>query len=110
VSVDHDPLPAARGLADEPDAGSAARKAAGWQRRFVVDSSRMVEMVRLYQSLGYETAVDPIGPEDLPPDPPGDQTADALVSPDPRCGECRLVTLRWLHVIYTRAARTPRGE
>ena len=95
-----------RGRSDDRIAGSAERIAAGWQRRFVVDQSRVADMVRLYQSLGYETAVDPVTPGDLPGDTAGDVGGDAAgeTRMDPRCGDCRLVTLHWLHVIYTRPA------
>ena len=109
MSLGHDPQSGPSTQA--PEAGHAARISAGWQRRFVVDQTRVVEMVRLYQALGYETALDPVRPEDLPADEAGEaaggeSTADA---PDPRCADCRLVTLRWLHVLYTRPAHTPGG-
>lgn len=100
----------AGGLAEDRIATSAARIAAGWQRRFVVDQSRVVEMVRLYQALGYEAAVDPVRPEDLADDAAGDPEARAPQTADRRCHDCRLVTLRWLHVIYTRPARSPRTD
>jgi len=104
------PEPEAREADDRPDervATRAERIAAGWQRRFVVDPSRVVDMVRLYQELGYETAVDPIRPEDLPSDEMAGEASDRV---DPRCGDCRLVTMRWLHVIYTRPARPTRAR
>jgi hypothetical protein len=102
------PDPGARksGPVEERITSRAERVAAGWQPRFVVDRARVVEMVRLYQELGYETAVDLFRPEHPGDEEPGREAAD--VGPvDPQCGECRLVTLRWLHVIYTRA---PRGR
>jgi hypothetical protein len=98
------------GITEDPIPTSAARIAAGWQRRFVVDQTRVVEMVRLYQALGYETAVDPVRPEDLADDPAGDPEARAPRAADAGCHDCRLVTLRWLHVIYTRPARSLRAN
>ena len=91
----------------EAGTGHTARIAEGWQRRFVVDQHRVVEMVRLYQALGYETAVDPVQPEEVPAQGPSGESA--AERPDPRCDTCRLVTLRWLHVIYTRTPR-PRAD
>jgi len=98
------------GITEDQVPTSAARIGAGWQRRFVVDQARVVEMVRLYQELGYETAVDPVRPEDLVDDAAGDPQARAPQAVDPGCHDCRLVTLRWLHVIYTRPARSPRAN
>ena len=105
-----EPTEPQRGAALDAIPGSAKRLAEGWQRRFVVDSSRLVEMTRLYQSLGYETVADPVRPEDLSgeaspgtADPPPDGA-------DSRCQDCRLVIMRWLHVLYTRPARAARGD
>jgi len=89
----------------------AARLADGWQRRFVAEPSRVVEMVRLYQDLGYETAVDPVEAQNMRAGQAGGEPAEepAEERPDPGCDTCRLVTLRWLHVIYTRTPR-PRPD
>ena len=100
----------AGGIIEARIASRAERIAAGWRPRFVVDQTRVVEMVRLYQALGYETAVDPVRPEDLTEDGPAREVAGEGGRLDPRCGECRLVTLRWLHGIYTRSAPEPRGS
>ena len=81
-------------------AGHAARIAAGWQRRFVVEPTRAIEMARLYQALGFETAVEPVLPEDL-------RAGEADGAMNDRCADCRLITLRWLQVLYTRPAPTP---
>jgi hypothetical protein len=106
----YEPLAGAdRGDAGEAYPGSAERIAAGWQRRFVVDSSRVTEMVRLYRALGYETAVDPILPDDLR-DEPADGGGEAPDRIDDRCRDCRLVTMGWLHILYTRAAPPARAD
>ena len=77
-------------MSREPD---AERLAQGWERRFIADEVRIAEMVRLYQQLGYETAVDPVRPEDV----------------GEACGDCRLVAHRRLKVIYTRPGGASRG-
>jgi hypothetical protein len=111
---DADPRAAGREPARPPGPRHTARLAEGWQRRFVVDQTRLVEMVRLYQELGYETAVDPFAPEE-PTGEPAEEPATGVGGaaagdrPDPRCGDCRLVTMHWLHVLYTRPVRTPRA-
>jgi hypothetical protein len=66
------------------------RLAAGWERRFVTDASRIDEMVQLYEELGYEVVADPIRTEDL----------------DEDCEDCQLLALRQFRMLYTR----PRGE
>jgi hypothetical protein len=87
---------ARRVLSDSQMAADPERLAQGWERRFIADDARMAEMVRLYQELGYETAVDPIRPGDV-----GEE-----------CGECQLVAQRRLKMIYTRPGpqREPSGE
>lgn len=74
-----------------------ARLARGWTPRFVTDRARMLEMVKLYESLGYETAVDPVR---------ADQVSEET---QPGCRECRLVAAGWLHLIYTRPANASAG-
>jgi hypothetical protein len=66
-----------------PEAEWLAR---GWERRFIADATRAVELVRLYETLGYETAVEPIGAADV----------------DEKCSDCRLVALGRLVTVYTR--------
>lgn len=71
-----------------------ARTAAGWERRFVADEVRAAEMIALYRELGYETAADPVRPEEL---------AD-------ECSGCRLVAARRYTTIYTRRPRPGTGN
>ena len=66
------------------------RLAAGWERRFVTDAGRIVEVVQLYEELGFEVAADPIRTDDL-----GDD-----------CEDCHLVALRQFRMLYTR----PKGD
>ena len=51
-------------------AGAPARAqtpaGAGWERRFVVAPPRLEEAVALYRELGYEVALAPAQPADLP--------------------------------------------
>jgi hypothetical protein len=75
-------------MAPDPD-----RIAGGWERRFVVEGARAAEMIDLYRSLGYETAADPVRPDDLGAD----------------CDGCRLIALLRLTAIYTRRGPAPRG-
>ena len=63
-----------------------ARLAAGWERRFVIERDRAVDLVRLYARAGLEVVVDPVPPESL---------AD-------ECDGCRVVFLREYVSIYTR--------
>ena len=79
---------AAGALAADPD-----RLAQGWEPRFVADEARAQEMARLYRELGYETAVDSVGVRAVRSD----------------CGECPLVTLGLLKLIYTRAPGSTHG-
>ena len=37
----------------------------GWERRSIVDEPRVRELVDLYESLGFETHIEPARPEDL---------------------------------------------
>lgn len=77
---------AARAAAEgriEPD---RARLAAGWERRFVVEARRVEEYVQLYESAGFEVAVDPVSPEQV----------------EEECGDCRLLLALEFRTIYTR--------
>lgn len=84
---------ARRALSDAQIAADPGRLAQGWERRFIADEARVAEAVRLYQELGYETAVDPIRPADV----------------DEDCGDCRLIAQLRLKTIYTRPGRGSRG-
>lgn len=66
-----------------------AREAAGWQRRFVTDATRSVEMLELYRELGYEVCADPVKPQELLDD----------------CQGCRIVVESQFVTIYTRDKR-----
>jgi len=63
-----------------------ARLEQGWTRRFVVEARRVEEYVRLYESIGYEVAADPVRREQV----------------DDRCDDCRVVRLLDYRTIYTR--------
>lgn len=76
-------------LPDAQIAPDPARLAQGWELRFIADEVRAVEMVRLYQQLNFETAIDPIRPGDM-----GES-----------CADCWLVAQQRLKMIYTRPAR-----
>jgi hypothetical protein len=84
---------ARRALAEARIAPDPARLAAGWERRFVTDSSRVAEMVRLYEELGWEAVADPIRPEQLVGD----------------CDDCRVAAQLRFVTIYTRPRRAPAG-
>jgi hypothetical protein len=66
-----------------------ARVAAGWQRRFITDATRSVEMLELYRELGYEVCADPVKREELLDD----------------CQGCRVVVESQFVTIYTRDKR-----
>ena len=51
---------AKRALSEEQLAADPARLAEGWERRFVIESPRAAELMRLYEDLGFETVADPI--------------------------------------------------
>jgi hypothetical protein len=71
-----------------------ARVAAGWERRFVMEKSRVADLVALYRSSGFEVAVDAVAPELL----------------DDDCGDCRLVFQLEYVSVYTRRADSARGD
>lgn len=58
----------------------------GWKRRSVVDEPRVKELVELYQSLGFETRIEPIRPEEMVGE----------------CTECLEVDCKRYKAIYTR--------
>ena len=37
----------------------------GWERRSIVDEPRVRELVDLYESLGFETHIEPVRPEEM---------------------------------------------
>ena len=78
---------ARRVLSDAQVASDPERIAKGWERRFIADETRIAEMVQLYHELGYETVVDPVRAADVVED----------------CGDCSLVVLQRLKMIYTRS-------
>ena len=57
----------------------------GWERRFVAGPARLKEAVELYESMGYEVHLEPLGPEEL----------------QEQCQDCRLA-VAFFRVIYTR--------
>jgi hypothetical protein len=77
---------ARRALEEQEVQADPARTAAGWERRFLADASRVAEAVALYEALGYETCADPIRREDL--------TGE--------CDDCQMVMLLHYRMIYTR--------
>ncbi len=66
------------------------RLAVGWERRFVIETARAGDLVRLYEDTGHEVAVDPV-------------PADALAE---QCDGCRIVFMREYVSIYTRRRPT----
>lgn len=77
---------ARRVLSEAQIAPDPARLAAGWERRFIIESARAGEMVALYESLGYEVVADPIKAEDVSGD----------------CEDCQLVIRLGFVMLYTR--------
>jgi hypothetical protein len=61
----------------------------GWTRQFTVEAWRVEEYVELYQSLGFETRVEPATPAEL-----GEE-----------CAECYLAQCENFRTIYTRPAQ-----
>lgn len=80
-----------RVLSEAQRAPDPARVAAGWERRFIADGTRVAEAVRLYRDLGFEVCADPLQPQ-------------ALAS---GCEDCQLLMLLNFKAIYTRA---PQGR
>lgn len=77
---------ARRVLTETQLAPDPARIAAGWQHRFVTDSTRAREAMDLYEELGYEVCADSIQPQAL----------------DEGCSDCWLLTQLQFVMIYTR--------
>ncbi len=77
---------ALRADAAERIAPDPARLAAGWARRFVIESARAPDLVALYGAAGFEVALDPVAPELL---------AD-------ECTDCRLVAALGYVQVYVR--------
>jgi len=68
-------------LAPDPE-----RVAAGWERRFITDATRLREVVDLYEAAGFEVVADPIRREDFPDG----------------CDDCQLLALLQFRTVYTR--------
>jgi hypothetical protein len=66
--------------------GDPTLLAAGWQRRFMADFTRLAEHVELYTSLGYEVHTEKVPPEEI----------------GPECTDCRLIICRQFVTVYTR--------
>lgn len=75
-----------RNLAEGKIAGDPVLLAEGWERRFVADGTRVDEMVRLYQDLGWEVTTRRIRPEQI----------------GGSCEGCRTAILAGFQMIYTR--------
>jgi hypothetical protein len=73
-------------LSDEQLAPDPALVAAGWQRRFVTDMTRTLEVVSLYRELGFEVRLEPVPQEQFGKD----------------CDACQLVSLLRFRTVYTR--------
>jgi hypothetical protein len=88
-----DPPPGDRALPAETRLqADPARVAEGWEPRFVIEGARVADLVRLYESLGFEVIAEPVRAEEAMDD----------------CTDCRLVALLDFRMIYTRARSTPR--
>ena len=59
----------------------------GWERRSIVDEPRVRELVDLYESLGFETHIEPVRPEEMVGE----------------CTECFEVDCQKYKAIYTRS-------
>lgn len=77
---------AQRVLSEKQLSADPARIADGWERRFIADSKRVEEAMRLYEELGYEVCADPVLVDQI----------------DPDCEGCQLVMLFQFKTIYTR--------
>jgi len=75
----------------EPDSALAAE---GWERRFVTDGARAVEVVALYGDLGYEVRLEPVRPSEIPEG----------------CSDCQLVLLLHFKTVYTRKRLSIRDD
>lgn len=75
---------ALRALGQQRVRANPARLAAGWERRFVTDVTRVAEAIALYEAAGFEAVADPVRPEEL----------------DDGCDACALATM--FRTVYTR--------
>jgi hypothetical protein len=82
---------AARAAAQTRIRPDPSRLEEGWQRRFVVEARRVQEYVGVYETMGFETVVDPVRPEQV----------------EDECGDCRLMLISDFRVIYTRRRPMP---
>jgi hypothetical protein len=73
-------------LSEAQLAADPALVAAGWERRFVTDASRLEEVVALYQQLGYEVRAEPVRDAEL-----GEP-----------CDGCEVANLLRFRTVYTR--------
>lgn len=78
----------ARRIAESQLEGDPALLAAGWERRFVIEKTRLADCVRLYESLGFEVIAEPVRVEEAMED----------------CQDCRVLALLEFRMIYTRRA------
>ncbi len=78
---------ALRALGQQRVRANPDRLAAGWERRFVTDVTRVAEAVALYQAAGFDVVADPVRPEEL----------------DEGCDACALATM--FRTVYTRRPR-----
>jgi hypothetical protein len=70
------------------------RLAAGWERRFVVETARADEMMALYRELGFDVCADPVDPGELVGD----------------CRGCALVAALRFRTVYTRRPDSADGQ
>ncbi len=61
--------------------------AAGWDRRFEADVTRVNELVEMYADLGYEVTTSDLAPEEI----------------GPQCAGCAVVACQKYVVIFTRS-------
>lgn len=80
---------ALRADAEERVRPDPARVAAGWDRRFVIEAARAADLVKLYEDVGFEVAVDPVSPGQL----------------QDECLDCRLVARLGFAQVYVRRRR-----
>jgi hypothetical protein len=82
---------AQRVLSEAQLAADPARTAAGWERRFVIESPRVAELTSLYEQLGFEVAVDPI-----------QGSVPVSTSAEEGCAECPVAAALQFCMVYTR--------
>ena len=80
---------AVRADAEERVKPDPARVADGWAYRFVIERSRVQDLVTLYEETGFEVAVDAVAPELL----------------EDQCADCKLVMKLDYVQVYTRRKR-----